>query len=157
MLKEVKLGIYIDSDGSTKYEISSMLSLISIFFNLLDNIYLKLIPCIVLQVDHMVYEGKDLSSIILGFKECNESEFARAQFEGLRMDSDDYGGVITPNSILEDPLHFHGASSCSSHDMGSSSIAHQAPKKKKGSGYIPGIMCSLGNRRKGAPQRSPLS
>ncbi|KAK1369271.1 PLATZ transcription factor family protein [Heracleum sosnowskyi] len=109
------------------------------------------------KVDHMVYEGEDLSSIILGFKECNESEFARAQFEGLRMDSDDNGGVITTNSILEDPSHFHGSSSCSSHDMGSSSTVHQVPKKKKGSGYIPGIMCSLGNRRKGAPHRSPLS
>lgn len=105
----------------------------------------------------MVYEDEDLSSIILGFKEYNESEFARTQFEGLRMDSDDNGGVVTPNSILEDSSHFHGSSSCSSHDMGSSSVAHPVPKKKKVSSDVPGIMCSLGNRRKGAPQRSPLS
>ncbi|WOG84817.1 hypothetical protein DCAR_0104002 [Daucus carota subsp. sativus] len=109
------------------------------------------------KVDHVVDEGEDLSSIILGFKESNESEFARAQFEGLRMDSDDGGGVITPDSILEAPSHFHASSSCSSHDMGSSSIVHQIPKKKKGRDHIPGIMCSPGNRRKGAPHRSPLS
>lgn len=109
-----------------------------------------------MQVDHMVYQGEDLSSITY---RLDESEFALSRFEGLRMDTDD-DGQITPNSILENPLHFQG-SSCSSHEMGSSGISHGAAevvkKKKKNKGFLPGMMLSLSNRRKGAPQRSPLS
>lgn len=111
------------------------------------------------QVDHMVYQGEDLSSILYRF---NESDFAYSQFEGLQMDGSeilDDDGHITPNSILEDPLHYNG-SSCSSHAMGNLGIS-QGPevvkKKKKGSGFLSGIDLSLGSRRKGAPHRSPLS
>ncbi|KAM7500388.1 hypothetical protein LguiA_024802 [Lonicera macranthoides] len=119
----------------------------------------KLIDCSYIQVDHMVYQGEDLSSILYRF---NESDFAYSQFEGLQMDGSeilDDDGHITPNSILEDPLHYNG-SSCSSHAMGNLGIS-QGPevvkKKKKGSGFLSGIDLSLGSRRKGAPHRSPLS
>lgn len=108
------------------------------------------------KVDHMVYQGEDLSSIIY---RSDESDFAFSQFEGLQMDGDD-DGQITTNSILEDTFKFR-SSSCSSHGMGNSGISHHFPEmtenKKKGSGFLPGIMLSLSNRRKGAPQRSPLS
>ncbi|KAF7119898.1 hypothetical protein RHSIM_Rhsim13G0129000 [Rhododendron simsii] len=120
----------------------------------------KLIDCSYIQVDHMVYQGEDLSSILYRF---NESDFALSQFEGLQMDSsdllDDDGGQITPNSILEDPLQLKG-SSYSNITMGSSGISHDTDRrmKKKGStGFLPGIVLSLTSRRKGAPHRSPLS
>ncbi|KAF5729220.1 PLATZ transcription factor family protein [Tripterygium wilfordii] len=113
------------------------------------------------KVDHLVYQGEDLSSIIYKF---NESDFAFSQFEGLRMDgseiTEDYGGQITPSSILEDPLQYRGSSSCSNNTMDNSAISRDAiPKKKKknGSGFLPGIVLSLGSRRKGAPHRAPLS
>ncbi|XP_059658360.1 protein RGF1 INDUCIBLE TRANSCRIPTION FACTOR 1 [Cornus florida] len=110
------------------------------------------------KIDHMVCQGEDLSCILYGF---NESDFAFSQFEELRMDGSelDADGQITPNSILEDPLQFKGTS-CSSNSMGISGISREpevAKKKKKGSGFLPGIVLSLSNRRKGAPQRSPLS
>ncbi|XAR56083.1 hypothetical protein NMG60_11036400 [Bertholletia excelsa] len=111
------------------------------------------------KVDHMVYQGEDLSSILYRF---DESDFTISQFEGLRMDGSeliDDGSRITPNNpILEHPLQFMG-SSCSSNGMGSSGISCDTEKKKKkvGSGFLPGIVLSLSNRRKGAPHRSPLS
>ncbi|XP_058197816.1 protein RGF1 INDUCIBLE TRANSCRIPTION FACTOR 1 isoform X1 [Rhododendron vialii] len=112
------------------------------------------------KVDHMVYQGEDLSSILYRF---DESDFALSQFEGLQMDSsdllDDDGGQITPNSILVDPLQLKG-SSYSNITMGSSGILHDTDRrmKKKGStGFLPGIVLSLTSRRKGAPHRSPLS
>ncbi|KAG5516107.1 hypothetical protein RHGRI_036974 [Rhododendron griersonianum] len=120
----------------------------------------KLIDCSYIQVDHMVYQGEDLPSILYRF---DESDFALSQFEGLQMDSsdllDDDGGQITPNSILEDPLQLKG-SSYSNITMGSSGISHDTDRrmKKKGStGFLPGIVLSLTSRRKGAPHRSPLS
>ncbi|XP_058197817.1 protein RGF1 INDUCIBLE TRANSCRIPTION FACTOR 1 isoform X2 [Rhododendron vialii] len=120
----------------------------------------KLIDCSYIQVDHMVYQGEDLSSILYRF---DESDFALSQFEGLQMDSsdllDDDGGQITPNSILVDPLQLKG-SSYSNITMGSSGILHDTDRrmKKKGStGFLPGIVLSLTSRRKGAPHRSPLS
>lgn len=105
-----------------------------------------------MQVDFMVYQGEDLSNIIYRF---DDSEFALSQFEGLHVDTSDLideESQITPNSILEDPLECRG-SSCSNNVMGNSGISH----KKKGSGFFPGLVLSLSNRRKGAPQRSPLS
>ncbi|KAJ4702656.1 PLATZ transcription factor family protein [Melia azedarach] len=109
------------------------------------------------KVDYMVYQGQDLSSILY---RIHESDFAFSQFEGLRMDGSeiiDDDGQITPNSILEDPLQYKN-SSCSNTNMGSSGISHEpmvVNKKKKG--FLPGIVLSLSNRRKGAPQRAPLS
>ncbi|KAK6931905.1 PLATZ transcription factor [Dillenia turbinata] len=110
------------------------------------------------KVDHMVYQGEDLSSILYRF---DETDFAFSQFEGLRMDSSelDDDGEITPNSILEDPSQYKG-SSCSSDAIGSSGVSRDPEvlgRKKKGSGFLPGIVLSLSNRRKGAPHRSPLS
>ncbi|KAK6150228.1 hypothetical protein DH2020_017753 [Rehmannia glutinosa] len=102
------------------------------------------------KVDHMVYQGEDLSTILNKF---DESDFAISQFESLRVDaknSDD--GQITPNSILEDPLEYGG----SDYGRGSNSGRRNPIKNNKG-GFLPGIMLSLSNRRKGAPQRSPLS
>ncbi|KAA8544736.1 hypothetical protein F0562_019560 [Nyssa sinensis] len=111
------------------------------------------------KVNHMVYGGEDLSSIIYRF---DESDLGLSQFDGLRMDGSDLldDGQITPNSILEDPLQFKG-SSCSSDSMNNLGISHEpevVKKKKKGNGFLPaGIVLSLTNRRKGAPHRSPLS
>ncbi|THG19625.1 uncharacterized protein LOC114261654 [Camellia sinensis] len=112
------------------------------------------------KVDHMVYQGEELSRILYRF---DESDFAFSQLEGLQMDGSDLvvddDGQITPNSILEDPLQFKG-SACSSNSMGNSGISHdpEEKRKKKGSGgFLPGIVLSLSSRRKGAPHRSPLS
>ncbi|XP_044508096.1 protein RGF1 INDUCIBLE TRANSCRIPTION FACTOR 1-like [Mangifera indica] len=109
------------------------------------------------KVDHMVYHGQDLSSILFRIR---ESDFAISQFEGLRVDGSeiiDDDSQITTNSILEDQLQYKN-SSCSNDNMGSSEISH-APVmvKKKKKGFLPGIVLSLSNRRKGAPQRAPLS
>ncbi|KAL5775741.1 hypothetical protein ACOSP7_013298 [Xanthoceras sorbifolium] len=108
------------------------------------------------KVDHMVYQGQDLSSILY---KIQESDFAFSQFEGCSESIDD-DGQITPNSILEDHhLQYNKNSSCSNDNMGSSGISHEPAmvvnKKKKG--FLPGIVLSLSNRRKGAPQRAPLS
>lgn len=107
----------------------------------------------------MVYQGEDLSNIICKF---DDSEFALSQFEGLHVDTSDLideESQITPNSILEDPLECRG-SSCSNNVRGNSGISHDGrmvKNKKKSSGFFPGLVLSLSNRRKGAPQRSPLS
>ncbi|XP_043699027.1 uncharacterized protein LOC122649843 isoform X2 [Telopea speciosissima] len=117
----------------------------------------KLIDCSYTQVDHVVFQGGDLSSILYRF---DESDLTASQFEGLRMDGSDLldDGQINPNFILEeDPLQFKG-SSCSSNTRGNTGMSQNSEgvKKKKGSGFLPGIVLSL-SRRKGAPHRSPLS
>ncbi|XP_043699026.1 protein RGF1 INDUCIBLE TRANSCRIPTION FACTOR 1-like isoform X1 [Telopea speciosissima] len=109
------------------------------------------------KVDHVVFQGGDLSSILYRF---DESDLTASQFEGLRMDGSDLldDGQINPNFILEeDPLQFKG-SSCSSNTRGNTGMSQNSEgvKKKKGSGFLPGIVLSL-SRRKGAPHRSPLS
>lgn len=107
----------------------------------------------------MVYQGEDLSSILYRF---DESDFAISQFEGLRMDGSeiiDDDGQITTSSILEDPSHYK-VSSCSNEATSNSVVTHEpevAMKKKKGRGFLPGIVLSLSSRRKGAPQRAPFS
>ncbi|KAG2684070.1 hypothetical protein I3843_10G060700 [Carya illinoinensis] len=113
------------------------------------------------KVDNMVYRGEDLSSILYRF---DESDFAISQFEGLQMDGSemiiDDDGQITTSSILEDPVLQYRGSSCSNEDASNSLISHEpelAKKKKKGRGLLPGIVLSLSSRRKGAPQRAPLS
>ncbi|KAL9453081.1 hypothetical protein AB3S75_005773 [Citrus x aurantiifolia] len=109
------------------------------------------------KVDYMVYQGQDLSSILY---RIDESDFAYSQFDGLRVDGSeiiDDDGQITQSSFLEDPLQYR-STSCSNDNMGSSGISHQpvvVNKKKKG--FLPGLVLSLSNRRKGAPQRAPLS
>ncbi|XP_015891012.3 protein RGF1 INDUCIBLE TRANSCRIPTION FACTOR 1 [Ziziphus jujuba] len=112
------------------------------------------------KVDHLVYQREDLAVILYRF---NESDFTISQFEGLRMDGSeviDDDSQITHSSILEDPLAQYNASSCSN-DASSNSVISREPdiikKKKKGSGFLPGIVLSLSSRRKGAPHRAPLS
>ncbi|KAL4578145.1 hypothetical protein LXL04_014264 [Taraxacum kok-saghyz] len=98
------------------------------------------------KVDHMVYQGEDLSTILCRF---DVTDFAFSQFEGLRMDGSDHDdGQITPNSILEDSLQFQ--------DSSGTSYKPDERKKKKNSDFLPKFF-SFGSRRKGAPQRSPLS
>ena len=104
-------------------------------------------------------QGEDLSTIL---HSIDESEFAFSQFEGLRVDGPELidEDQITPDSILEDPLEYKG-SSCSNETIGNSEITlrdiEAVRKKKKGSGFLGGIVLSLSNKRKGAPQRAPLS
>lgn len=114
-----------------------------------------------MQVDNMVYRGEDLSGILYRF---DESDFAISQFEGLQMDGSemiiDDDGQITTNSILEDPILQYRDSSCSNEATSNSLISREpelVKKKKKGRGLLPGIVLSLSSRRKGAPQRAPLS
>ncbi|KAL1538474.1 protein RGF1 INDUCIBLE TRANSCRIPTION FACTOR 1 [Salvia divinorum] len=80
------------------------------------------------KVDYMVYQGENLSQILYKF---DHSDFPISQFEDLRVDMADEGGHVTPSSILE---------------------GYGGSKKKRGF-----LMLSFGSRRKGAPQRSPLS
>ncbi|KAJ7969440.1 PLATZ transcription factor family protein [Quillaja saponaria] len=104
------------------------------------------------KVDHMVYQGEDLSNILHRF---DGSDFAFSQFEGLRMD----GSEVTDNDTQitpDDLLHYKG-SSCSNASEATSNPVISHEKKKKRNGFLPGIVLSLGSRRKGAPQRAPLS
>ncbi|CAI9090626.1 OLC1v1025440C1 [Oldenlandia corymbosa var. corymbosa] len=125
------------------------------------------------KVDYMVYHGEDMTSILYRIDD-DQSDFAVSQFERLHVDCPELlydDGQTTPNSILEDPLAYRSGSTCSySNSMGNSEISmhhHHNQEhdqmmmvnktKKKGSGFLPGIICSLNNRRKSAPHRSPLS
>lgn len=85
----------------------------------------------------MVCQGEDLSGILYKF---DHSDFAISQFEDLGVDVVDDGGHVTPNSILE--------------GYGGSDYHTSNPGSKKKGGFL---MLSFGSRRKGAPQRSPLS
>ncbi|GMN56056.1 hypothetical protein TIFTF001_025170 [Ficus carica] len=107
------------------------------------------------KVDYLVNQRKDLSIIIYRF---DESYFTISQFEGLRVD----GSEVTDDDgpILDDPLQNRPSSGSieatgNSEVSRDSSAATTTKKKKKGSGFFPGIL--LSSRRKGAPQRAPLS
>lgn len=108
------------------------------------------------KVDHMVYQGEDLYGILHRF---DESDFSYSQFEGLRVDGlegIDEDGQITPNSVVEDPSQFNKGSSSAPPNV--SSGTHIFKRKNKGTDFLPaGIVLSLSSRRKGAPQRAPLS
>lgn len=109
------------------------------------------------KVDHMVYQGEDLSRILCRF---DVTDFAFSQFEGLRMDGSEFAdddGQITPNSILEDSLQFKDSSG-SDNGTRHSRILYkpEIERKKKKNDFLPKFF-SFGSRRKGAPQRSPLS
>lgn len=100
----------------------------------------------------MMYQGEDLSSILCRF---DVTDFAFSQLEGLRMDGLEFGdedGQITPDSILEDFKESSGS------DNGTATYKPEVErkKKKKNNDFIPKFF-SFGSRRKGAPQRSPLS
>lgn len=104
----------------------------------------------------MVYQGEDLCGILHRF---DESDFSYSQFEGLRVDGlegIDDDSQITPNAVVEDPSQFNKGSSCS--NTNASSGTHIFKRKNKGTDFLPaGIVLSLSSRRKGAPQRAPLS
>lgn len=115
-------------------------------------------------MDRVMMQGQDLSSILHRF---SQSDFAFSRFDGLEDD-----GRITPNSILEDPLQYNntgsGGTTGSSEDLAVEEINGRNKNKKKekhgksssngGGGFLPQIVMSLSNRRKGTPpQRSPLS
>ena len=109
------------------------------------------------QVDHLVLQEEDLSGILYRF---DESDFTISQFEGLRMDGSeviDDDGQIMRSSILEDPEMQCRGSSCSNNSDSVMSHEPEVVAKKKKKGILPGIMLSLSSRRKGAPQRAPLS
>lgn len=109
----------------------------------------------------MVYEGEDLSSILHKF---DKSDFPLSQFEGLPMDGHDSEILENDtqtnpnsNSTLEDPLQFVRSNQVME-NLGTSQRPELVKKKKKnGNSLFPRIVLSLSNRRKGAPQRSPLS
>lgn len=121
-------------------------------------------------------QGGDLSNILqyyggVGGAADDPDHLAFPRFENLRVDSSDLdddtdGGQITPNSILEDPTQHYGNNGGSggggSSDNGDTRIVAvprrgEAGKRKKGGGFFPQMLLSLGNRRKGAPHRSPLA
>ncbi|PWA79949.1 PLATZ transcription factor family protein [Artemisia annua] len=110
------------------------------------------------KVDHMMYQGEDLSSVLCRF---DVTHFAYSQFEGFPMDGSEFAdddSPITPNFIYEDSLQFKDSSS-SDNGIGVSKIAYKPDgerKKKKNNDFLPKFF-SFGSRRKGAPQRSPLS
>ncbi|MED6192310.1 hypothetical protein PIB30_009122 [Stylosanthes scabra] len=102
------------------------------------------------KVDHMVYEGERLSSIL---HRLDESDFSFSQFEGLRVDStselvDDYNTQFAPNG------------SCSNtHATPNNSVISscEARNRNKNKSKSNGFFHSLGSRRKGAPHRAPFS
>ncbi|KAI4298128.1 hypothetical protein L6164_031721 [Bauhinia variegata] len=118
------------------------------------------------KVDHMIYEGENLSGILHRF---DESDFAFSQLEGLRVDAsevtdDDAQIAPTSTSLLDD----FRASSCTNTNTNTNTeatsnsvISSCEPNKKKNNNnnnrFLPGIVLSLGSRRKGAPHRAPLS
>ncbi|KAE7995908.1 hypothetical protein FH972_000668 [Carpinus fangiana] len=109
------------------------------------------------KVNYMVYRGEYLSGILYRY---DESDFAISEFEGLRMDGS--SEIIDDDGILEDqehPLQYRSGSSCSNEATSNSVIPREPEvvKKKKKGGFLPGIVLSLSSRRKGAPQRAPLS
>ncbi|KAL2340181.1 hypothetical protein Fmac_008121 [Flemingia macrophylla] len=102
------------------------------------------------KVDYMVYAGQRLSSILHRF---DESDFAISKFESLRVD----GSEVTDEDIQLAP-----SCSYSNTEATSNSVISLEPnsnvKKDKNNRFLPGIVLSLGgSRRKGAPQRAPLS
>ncbi|GAB4829610.1 hypothetical protein Ancab_019278 [Ancistrocladus abbreviatus] len=121
--------------------------------------------CLSCKVDHLVHRGEDLSGILYRIQ---ESDFAYTQFEGdvsLSSEPDDDDVQITKNSIREDdrlPLPFKSSSCSSNAAMGSSGISTSAggapdTMKRNKKGFLPSIFSLNSGRRKGAPQRSPLS
>mgnify|MGYP006951660294 CR=1 FL=1 len=110
----------------------------------------------------MVEQGGDLSNILL-YRAGDELPFPR--FENLHVGDGD-SGQVTSNSILENPLHhrngYGGGSGGSSDNAGNGGNGNGGGeavvvKRKKGGGFFPKMVLSLGNRRKGAPHRSPLA
>ncbi|KAF8783784.1 hypothetical protein HU200_000222 [Digitaria exilis] len=121
------------------------------------------------KVDHVMTQGGDLSNILQYYGAAGDPDhLSFPRFENLRVDGSDLdddtdGGQITPNSILEDPTqHYGNGGGGGSSNNGDTRIIAvprrgEAAKRKKGGGFFPQMLLSLGNRRKGAPHRSPLA
>lgn len=92
------------------------------------------------QVNHFVYQGGDLSNIL---HQLDEFDFG---FVGLRVDAPDplaEEGENTPN--------------CSENYEEPPEVIRRSSKKKSDRRFLQNMFNSMGNRRKGAPQRSPLA
>lgn len=98
----------------------------------------------------MVYEGQSLSSILHRF---DESDFAISQFEGLRVDGFE---VIDEDTHITPTSSHYSNTEATSYNVNSHE-PHNTTKKNKANRFLPGIVLSLGSRRKGAPHRAPLS
>ncbi|MED6109784.1 hypothetical protein PIB30_036812 [Stylosanthes scabra] len=103
------------------------------------------------KVDHMVYEGERLSSIL---RRLDESDFSFSQFEGLRVDS-------SSELVDEDNTQYAPNGSCSNtHATPNNSVISsscEARNRNKNKSKSNGFFHSLGSRRKGAPHRAPFS
>ncbi|KAF2608762.1 hypothetical protein F2Q68_00043965 [Brassica cretica] len=99
------------------------------------------------SVDYLVCQGDDLSSILY---RIDESDFT---FSSLRMDGHDQLREI---STMEDETDDIVVISDRS-EQGNNSNKKEKRKKKKESNYLPGMVLSVGSRRKGAPHRAPFS
>ncbi|CAN8290527.1 unnamed protein product [Cochlearia groenlandica] len=101
------------------------------------------------KVDYLVYQGDDLSSILY---KIDESDFTFSKLESMRMDGQDQLGEI---STMEDDNDMVISDQI---EQGNNSNNKKEKKnKKKESNYLPGMVLSLGSRRKGAPHRAPFS
>lgn len=101
-------------------------------------------------MDYLVYQGDDLSSILYTI---DESDFTYSRLEGSRMDGHDQLGESTMEDDTEDIMII----SDQSEQANNSNKKEKRKKKKKESNYLPGMVLSLGSRRKGAPHRAPFS
>ncbi|KFK44895.1 hypothetical protein AALP_AA1G316800 [Arabis alpina] len=104
------------------------------------------------KVDYMVYQGDDLTSILY---RIDESDFTYSRLEGLRMDGHDQ--LEEDTSTMEDDTEDIMVISDQSEQGNNSNKKEKRKKKKKESNYLPGMVLSLGSRRKGAPHRAPFS
>ncbi|XP_010519010.1 PREDICTED: uncharacterized protein LOC104798561 [Tarenaya hassleriana] len=109
------------------------------------------------KVDHLVYHCADLSSILY---RINESDFAFSRLEGLRVDMNDhqmeYSDRTNPSESGDGGGNMVISDRSEPVDDGNAN-ENKKKNKKKERNFLPGIVLSLGSRRKGAPQRSPLS
>ncbi|CAF1928977.1 hypothetical protein Bca4012_072201 [Brassica carinata] len=99
------------------------------------------------KVDYLVCQGYDLSCILY---RIDESDFT---FSSLRMNGHDQLREI---STMEDETDDIVVISDRSEE-GNNSNKKEKRKKKKESNYLPGMVLSVGSRRKGAPHRAPFS
>ncbi|WZZ08823.1 hypothetical protein YC2023_094744 [Brassica napus] len=102
---------------------------------------------IVDKVDYLQYQGDDLSSILY---RIDESDFT---FSSLRMDGHDQLGEISTMEEDTDDIMVMS----DQWEQGNNSNKKEKRKTKKESNYSPGMVLSLGSRRKGAPHRAPFS
>ncbi|GAB2213499.1 hypothetical protein Droror1_Dr00017803 [Drosera rotundifolia] len=139
------------------------------------------------KVDHMLREGRDLSRILYRIQQSDFAYTQFEGEEASEDMDDDDDAQITDSSMvdlqgemeanddeqMDDPLlDFKPSLACSSHHhhdaistlpltsvVGNGDGNEMPMKQKKGRrGFMPGIVLSLNScRRKGAPQRSPLS